>query len=84
MLPRAVKELVAYVPGTAFFADGSGHRNIRLSFCFPTPENIRTGVRRLATVISGELDLLTTFAGTGTLDVIKPDRHFSSPPPNLG
>ena len=24
MLPRAVKELVAYTPGTAFYADGGG------------------------------------------------------------
>ena len=43
MLPRAVTELVAYTPGTAFYADGSGAQNIRLSFCYPTPENIRVG-----------------------------------------
>ena len=67
MLPRAVKELVAYTPGTAFFADGAGRQNIRLSFCYPTPEQIRVGVRRLANVVSGELDLLETFAGTGEL-----------------
>ncbi|GAB3794910.1 PLP-dependent aminotransferase family protein [Humibacter antri] len=67
MLPRAVTELVAYTPGTAFYADGDGARNIRLSFCYPTPEAIRVGVRRLANVINGELDLLDTFAGTGSL-----------------
>ncbi|MCL2532604.1 MAG: PLP-dependent aminotransferase family protein [Nocardiaceae bacterium] len=67
MLPRAVKELVAYTPGTAFFADGSGRRNIRLSFCYPTPDQIRVGIRRLANVVGGELDLLETFAGTGEL-----------------
>ncbi len=67
MLPRAVTELVAYTPGTAFYADGDGAQNIRLSFCYPTPESIRVGVRRLATVVNGELDLLDTFAGTGRL-----------------
>ncbi len=30
---------------------------------------IRVGVRRLATVVNGELDLLDTFAGTGTLQL---------------
>ncbi|HEU5224095.1 MAG TPA: PLP-dependent aminotransferase family protein [Candidatus Lumbricidophila sp.] len=67
MLPRAVKELVAYTPGTAFFADGRGRRMMRLSFCYPTPGAIRTGIRRLATVVNGELDLISTFAGTGSL-----------------
>jgi hypothetical protein len=82
MLPRAVKELVAYTPGTAFYADGGGRNNIRLSFCYPTPEAIRVGVRRLQNVINGELDLLETFSATGPLDTVR-DRNFSAPPPNL-
>ncbi|TFC88061.1 PLP-dependent aminotransferase family protein [Cryobacterium sp. TMT1-21] len=81
MLPRAVKELVAYTPGTAFFADGDGRQNMRLSFCYPTPGNIRIGVRRLATVIRDELDLLETFAGTGSLDPLRESARFGSPPP---
>lgn len=68
MLPRAVKELVAYTPGTAFYANGDGRRNMRLSFCYPTPEEIRVGIRRLASVVNGERALLDTFAGTGRLD----------------
>jgi 2-aminoadipate transaminase len=83
MLPRAVKELVAYTPGTAFFANGDGRSNIRLSFCYPTPANIRVGVRRLATVIRGELDLLDTFAGTGLLGAADDKRRFGGPPPNV-
>lgn len=54
MLPRAVDKLVAYTPGSAFYADGNGRNNIRLSFSYPTPEFIREGVRRLASVISDE------------------------------
>ncbi len=84
MLPRAVKQLVAYTPGTAFYSDGNGRSNIRLSFCYPTPEFIREGVRRLATVIEGEIDLLNTFSQTGPLGHLAAEQNYSSPPPNLG
>ena len=65
MLPRAVAALVAYVPGTGFFVNGDGRRAMRLSYCFPEPERIREGVRRLGAVISAEVDLAATF-GTGS------------------
>jgi DNA-binding transcriptional MocR family regulator len=61
MLPRAVTARVAYVPGTAFYADGLGSRQLRLSFCYPTPERIVEGVHRLAGVIDGELQVMRTF-----------------------
>ncbi|HMQ36821.1 MAG TPA: PLP-dependent aminotransferase family protein [Micropruina sp.] len=67
MLPRAVSARVAYVPGTAFFADGMGSRNMRLSFCFPTPERIIEGTRRLGEVLRDEIDTLHTF-GIGTAE----------------
>lgn len=54
MLPRAVDQLVAYTPGTAFYADGGGTNKIRLSYSYPTPEFIREGIRRLASVIESE------------------------------
>jgi DNA-binding transcriptional MocR family regulator len=84
MLPRAVKELVAYTPGTAFYADGNGRNNIRLSFCYPTPDFIREGIRRLSTVINGELELLQTFSQTGPLETATVDPKVDSPPANLG
>jgi DNA-binding transcriptional MocR family regulator len=61
MLPRAVTARVAYTPGTAFYADGLGSRNMRLSFCFPTPERIREGTRRLGEVLEQELQMNRTF-----------------------
>lgn len=61
MLPRAVTALVAYVSGTAFFADGQGSTHMRLSYCYPTPERIREGVRRLAGVVKSEADLVAMF-----------------------
>ena len=84
MLPRAVKELVAYTPGTAFYADGSGRNKLRLAFCYPTPEFIREGIRRLSTVVNGELELLSTFAQTGPLAIVRPETSISNPPANLG
>ena len=61
MLPRAVTARVAYVSGTGFYADGFGSRQMRLSFCYPTPERIQEGVRRLAAVLAAELELSRTF-----------------------
>jgi DNA-binding transcriptional MocR family regulator len=83
MLPRAVKELVAYTPGTAFYANGGGRNRMRLAFCYPTPEFIREGIRRLSTVINGELELLTTFAQTAPLTIVSPSSSIIGPPANL-
>jgi 2-aminoadipate transaminase len=65
ILPRAVAERVAFVPGTGFYSDGSGARHMRLSYCYPEPDRIREGVRRLAGVIEQEMQLRDTF-GTGS------------------
>ena len=61
MLPRAVRAQVAYVSGTAFFYDGTGSNHLRLSFCYPTPEDIREGVRRLSTVVNAEKEIVDMF-----------------------
>lgn len=61
LLARAVNERVAYVPGTAFYADGLGSRNLRASYCFPTAERIYEGTRRLGKVIHDELEMRATF-----------------------
>ncbi len=61
MLPRAIAERVAYVPGTGFYADGTGAAHLRLSYPFPAPERIREGVRRLATVVEQEIALRSAF-----------------------
>lgn len=61
MLSRAVTELVAYTPGTAFYADNQGRENLRLSFCYPPADEIREGVRRLSKVVEREIELLKLF-----------------------
>ncbi|MEW1841855.1 PLP-dependent aminotransferase family protein [Nonomuraea angiospora] len=68
ILPRAVAERVAFVPGTGFFSDGSGARHMRLSYCFPEPDRIREGVRRLAGVIDQEMQLRDTFGTSSARD----------------
>ena len=57
MMPKAIVSKVAYVPGTAFYADGFGSWSLRLSYCYPSPERIRDGVRSLAGVIKTEMQL---------------------------
>ena len=55
MMPKAIVAKVAYVPGTAFYADGFGSWAMRLSYCHPTPERIREGVKALSGVIKEEM-----------------------------
>jgi 2-aminoadipate transaminase len=66
MLAKAISARVAYVPGGSFYADDQGGSNLRLSYCFPPPERIREGVRRLAGVVAEELDLLRALGGLPT------------------
>ena len=56
MMPKAIVAKVAYVPGTAFYADGLGSWSMRLSYCYPTPERIREGVKALAGVVEEEIE----------------------------
>ncbi len=81
LLPRAVTARVAFVPGTAFYADGSGRGSLRLSYCYPEPDRIREGVRRLASVLEQEVELRATFGDTGPL---RPSRQQAeSPSPDM-
>jgi 2-aminoadipate transaminase len=54
MLAAAVERRVAYVPGTGFYADGRGTRQMRLAFCYPPEDRIREGVRRLGELLGDE------------------------------
>ncbi len=80
MLPRAVSALVAYVPGTGFYVDGQGRQNMRLSYCYPEPERIREGVRRLAAVMEQEIEIGQTF---GTSSSLHHPTGSATPAPDL-
>ena len=55
LMPKAIVAKVAYVPGTAFYADGFGSWSMRLSYCHPTPERIKEGIKALGGVIKDEM-----------------------------
>jgi DNA-binding transcriptional MocR family regulator len=44
---------VTFVPGTDFFADGSGRESLRLAFSYVSPDEIEAGVERLSAVLAG-------------------------------
>ncbi|MEU4692045.1 PLP-dependent aminotransferase family protein [Actinoplanes sp. NPDC023714] len=67
MMPRAIAARVAYVPGTGFYADGTGRSNMRLNFSFSSPERLREGVRRLSGVMEKELEMRAVFGASGAL-----------------
>jgi 2-aminoadipate transaminase len=57
---------------------------MRLAFCYPTPDFIREGIRRLSAVINGERELLNTFSQTAPLQTITTPHNLIIPPANLG
>ena len=52
LLPTAIENGVAYVPGQPFFVDGSGANSLRLAFSKESPERITEGIERLCRVIA--------------------------------
>lgn len=53
ILRRSITEAsVAFVPGGAFFTDGSGRNTIRLSYSLPTQAQIGEGIARLGKLIA--------------------------------
>jgi 2-aminoadipate transaminase len=83
MMPRAIAARVAYVPGTGFYADGTGRNNMRLNFSYSSPERLREGIRRLSGVMEQELAMRAVFGpaasaphrrrGTAAADAPGPD-----------
>ncbi|WP_276142621.1 PLP-dependent aminotransferase family protein [Rhodococcus sp. T2V] len=55
---------VVFVPGTAFYVDGSGRNELRLSFCLPSVDQINTGLQILGEVFT-ENGALRATAGAG-------------------
>jgi DNA-binding transcriptional MocR family regulator len=56
MLDAAIRDQnVAYVPGHAFFADGSGRNTLRLSFSLPPLEVIEAGIAKLGQLVADRI-----------------------------
>ena len=57
---RAGAAGVAFVPGTSFFHDDRGQNSARLSFSYPSVEEIRVGASRLAGVVRQATETVPT------------------------
>lgn len=55
LMPKAIENKVAYVPGSAFYADKGLPNTFRLNFSNAQPEQIEIGIKRLGEVLSEEL-----------------------------
>lgn len=64
LLAKALQHRVAYVPGTGFFADGSGSSHLRLCYSFPSPAEITQGIERLCDLLRDEVSLSRAVLGT--------------------
>ena len=51
LVQSLAEQRVAFVPGQAFFADGSGANTIRLNFTNASAKQIETGIARLGQLI---------------------------------
>jgi len=51
LFPKAIKNKVAYVIGSAFHCNGKGQNTMRLNFSYPSEEQIEEGIKRLAKMI---------------------------------
>lgn len=54
MFYNAIEQNVAYVVGSAFFCNGKGQNTMRLNFSYPSEEQIKTGIQRLAKVVEND------------------------------
>jgi 2-aminoadipate transaminase len=55
LFERAAAQKVAFVPGTPFFVNGGGLRNMRLNFSNAQEDQIEEGIRRLGAVMKQAL-----------------------------
>jgi 2-aminoadipate transaminase len=51
LIKEAIEQKVAFVPGTAFYADGRGHDSLRLTFATCPADRIEEGINRLGKAI---------------------------------
>ena len=51
MIGEAVELKVAFVIGTCFYTDGSGHNEMRLNYSYPTDTQIVEGIKRIAELV---------------------------------
>jgi 2-aminoadipate transaminase len=60
LLAKALRENVAFVPGTAAYTDGRGHNSMRLNFSGSPEAEIEEGIRRIGKVVGEQVALYET------------------------
>src|SRR4030043_790098 len=61
ILADAVRNKVAFVPGSGFYADGRGKNEARLAYCTESTERIEKGIKILACIIKEKIKLYKSF-----------------------
>ncbi len=56
VLPAALANNVAFVPGQSFYPDGAGRNTFRLNFSYCSPDLIEVGIGRLGDVLTRALE----------------------------
>jgi 2-aminoadipate transaminase len=63
LLAKALREDVAFVPGSAAYVDGRGSSSMRLNFSASDEDEIREGIRRIGKVVWEQVALYETITG---------------------
>jgi 2-aminoadipate transaminase len=74
LLARALAENVAFVPGEAAYDDGRGQSSMRLNFSSSNDEELREGVRRIATIVKEQVELYEAVIGDPPADGVSDAR----------
>ncbi len=61
ILADAIRNKVAYVPGSGFYADNRGRNEARLAFCSENTESIEKGIKILSKIIKDKIKLYRSF-----------------------
>ena len=85
LLARALRENVAFVPGSGAYLDGRGKSSLRLNFSNASEDDLREGIRRIGKVIAEQVDLFDTLTGETRVRVpVRRERPKSPPAEDQG
>jgi 2-aminoadipate transaminase len=74
LLPQALEQGVAYVPGEEFHLDCEGRNTMRLNFSNARPEQIKIGIERLGKLVAAERARPAQQRSSINRDRLNPDR----------
>lgn len=79
LLARALRDNVAFVPGRAAHVDGRGANSMRLNYSGSDETEIREGVRRIAAVVTEQLELYGDLVGEPLVPKARPGDKPAQP-----